>query len=78
PTQSDNVTATSAYVKKTFKLGGFYFVNKVLWQANTNEDVLSLPTFSVFSSLFYEHELVKNVLTGQFGVSGFYRTKFYA
>ncbi len=78
PTQANNVTATSAYVKKTFKLGGFYFVNKVLWQANTNEDVLSLPTFSVFSSLFYEHELVKNVLTGQFGVSGFYRTKFYA
>ncbi len=77
PAQAD-VTVTSAYAQKTLKLGGFHFVNKVLWQANTNEDVLSLPNFSVFSSLYYEHVLVKNALTGQLGASGFYRTKFYA
>ncbi|KAB2870762.1 MAG: hypothetical protein F9K37_05045 [Bacteroidales bacterium] len=78
PAQVDGITITSAFAEKTLKLGGFHFVNKVLWQANTNDDVLSLPSFTFFSSLFYEHELVKNVLRGQFGVSGFYRTKFYA
>ncbi|MGE0077558.1 MAG: putative porin [Bacteroidales bacterium] len=78
PVQADGVTVTSAYAQKTLKLGGFYFVNKVLWQANTNNDVLSLPKFSFFSSLYYEHELVKNVLLAQFGASGFYRSKFYA
>ena len=48
----------------------------MLFRSNT--DALSLPAFSVFSSLYYEHDLVKNVLKGQFGVSGFFRTKFYA
>lgn len=78
PAQVDGITITSAFAKKTLKLGGFHFVNKILWQTNTNENVLSLPSFTFFSSLFYEHDLVKNVLRGQFGVSGFYRTKFYA
>lgn len=78
PVQADGVTITSAYAQKTLRLSGFYFVNRVLWQANTNKDVLSLPDFSVFSSLFYEHELVKKALMAQFGVSCSYRTKFYA
>lgn len=78
PAQDDGVTVTSAYAQKTFKLGGLHFVNKVLWQANSNKDVLNLPDFSIFSSLYYEHVLVKNALVGQLGLSGFYRTKFYA
>lgn len=78
PAQADGITTTSAYAQKTLKLGGFHFVNKVLWQANTNEDALSLPVFSAFSSVYFEHDLVKNVLRGQFGISGFFRTKFYA
>lgn len=78
PVQADGVTITSAYVQKALKLGIFNFVSKVLWQNNTNKDVLSLPQLSVFGSIFFEYELVKNALLGQLGVSGFYRTKFYA
>lgn len=78
PNQAASVTVTSAFVQKEFKLGGLHFANRLVWQANTNKDILSLPTFSVFSSLFFECELVKKVLVGQFGANVFYRSKFYA
>jgi hypothetical protein len=79
PSQTSDVTITSAYIQKNFKIGrGLNVFNKVLWQVNTNTDVLSLPQFIAFSSVFYEAALVKNVLTGQFGFSVFYRTEFYA
>jgi hypothetical protein len=79
PDQAPDVTITSAYVQKNFKIGrGLNFFNRVVWQVNSNNDVLSLPQFIVFSSIFYEARLVKNVLTGQFGFNVFYRTGFYA
>jgi hypothetical protein len=78
PAQASDVTVTSAYAQKVFKVGGLYMVGKILWQANTNSEVLSLPSFSGFGSVYYEYPLVKNVLTGQLGLSVFYRTKFYA
>jgi len=78
PSQAYGVTITSAYVQKEFKLGGLRFTNRVVWQANSNQDVLSLPTFTIFSALSYEYELVKNVLVGRIGANVFYRTKFYA
>jgi hypothetical protein len=78
PSQAAGVTITSAFVQKDFKLGIMHFTNRVVWQANTNKDALSLPTFSFFSSIFFQHELVKDVLMGQIGASVFYRTKFYA
>lgn len=78
PDQADKLTITSAYIQKDFKLGGLHFTNRVVWQANTNSDVLSLPTFSIFSALYFEYELVKNVLLAQIGANVFYRSKFYA
>jgi hypothetical protein len=78
PQQASGVTITSAFVQKEFKLGGIRFTNRVVWQANTNKDVLSLPTFMVFSAISYEYELVKNVLVGRIGANVFFRTKFYA
>lgn len=79
PEQSSDVTVTSAFAQKNFRFWkGFNSFTKVVWQANTNTDVLSIPDIIAHSSLFYERELVKNVLTGQFGFSVFYRSKFYA
>jgi hypothetical protein len=78
PNQASGVTVTSAFVQKEFKFGGLRLTNRVVWQANTNKDVLSLPTFSIFSAISYEYELVKNVLVGRLGANVFYRSKFYA
>ncbi|NOU20012.1 MAG: putative porin [Bacteroidales bacterium] len=77
PKQTSGVTVTSAFVQKDFKLGGLHFTNRIVWQANTNKEILNLPTFSVFSSLFFEYELVKKVLLGRIGANVFYRSKFF-
>ncbi len=78
PAQADNVTITSVSAEKNFRLGGLNFFNRLVWQANTNSEVLSLPHIIVFSALFYERELVKNALTAQLGTNVFYRSHFYA
>ncbi len=78
PKQASGVTITSAYVQKEFKLGHFYSTNRVVWQAYDNKDVINLPTLSVFSALFFEYELVKNVLNARIGANVFLKTKFYA
>ncbi|RPH29182.1 MAG: hypothetical protein EHM93_17620 [Bacteroidales bacterium] len=78
PKQASGVTITSAFVQKEFKLGHFYSTNRVVWQAYDNKEAINLPTFSIFSSLFFEVELVKKVLTARIGTNVFFRTKFYA
>jgi hypothetical protein len=78
PVQTANLTVTSAYIQKNLRLGGLNFFNRIVWQANTNTEVLSIPNLILFSSLFYQHELVKNALTMQLGLSVFFRSSFYA
>lgn len=78
PKQSSGVTITSAFIQKEFKLGHFYSTNRVVWQAYDNKEVINLPAFSVFSSLFFEYELVKKVLNARLGANVSFRTKFYA
>lgn len=78
PAQTSKVTVTSAYVQEKLRIGWFNAVCKVIWQATTNANVLSLPTLSGFGAIFVQFPVVKNVLSMQFGFSGFYRTGFYA
>jgi len=78
PAQDPKVTVTSAYIQEKLKLGWFNAVCRVIWQATTNADILSLPTISGFGAIYLQYPVVKNVLTMQLGVSGFYRTEFYA
>ncbi len=78
PSQTSGVTITSAFVQKEFKLGRFYSTNRVVWQAYDNKEAISLPNFTFFSSLYFEYELVKKVLTARIGANVFFRTKFYA
>jgi hypothetical protein len=77
PAQEQNVTVTSAYIQKRFSLGWFNMVGRLIWQASTSE-AINLPVLSGFGSIFVQFPVVKNALTVQLGVSGFYRTKFYA
>ena len=79
PSQTSDVTITSAYGQKNLRFGnGFNFFNRVVWQVNTNTQVLSIPNIIAFSAFFYERVLVKNALTGQLGFNVYYRSKFYA
>jgi hypothetical protein len=78
PEQQTEVAVTSFWAQNSIRLGGLNVLNKFIWQANTSGDELSLPRFMLFSAIFYEAIIVKNALTGQFGVNAFLRSKFYA
>ncbi len=79
PAQTSNVTVTSAYGQINLKFWKkFNFFNRVVWQANTNTDVLSLPNIIAYSALFYESVLVPGALSGQFGVNVVFRSRFFA
>ena len=79
PQQANDVTVTSAYGQVRLRIGkGFNLFGKAVWQVNSQNKILSLPKLQGFGSVFYEAELVKNALVGQFGVSASYRSNFYA
>lgn len=79
PQQADNLTVTSFYLQKNFNFfNGLNIFNRIVWQANSNKDALSLPNLMLFSSVYYERLLVKNALAGQLGFNIYYRSKFYA
>lgn len=79
PAQSSaGVTVTSAYVRNHLKFGPLGLINRLQWQKNSNQQVLSLPELTLYSSLFFQFNVVKNVLTAQIGASANYTTSFYA
>jgi hypothetical protein len=78
PAQQTELAITSLWAQNSVRLGGLNVLNKFIWQANTTNAALSLPRFILFSAIFYEAIIVKNALTGQFGVNVFLRSKFYA
>lgn len=79
PQQADNLTVTSAYLQKNFNFfNGLNIFNRIVWQVNSNKNVLSLPDLMLFSSVYYERVLVKNALSGQLGFNLYYRSKFYS
>lgn len=75
---SRNLSITSFYLRKNFKLGLFHFDNEVQMQISGNENVLPLPKISAHASWYLQAMLVKSVLTAQFGLDVRYNTRYYA
>ncbi len=75
---SDNVSITSFYLQKNFRLGGFNLEHRVLLQNSTNHRVVPVPAFSAFLSYYYEFWTVRDVLRMQIGLDGRYNTAYYA
>ena len=75
---SDNVSLTSVYARKDFRLGGLHLDNRVLLQWSTNQEVAPVPLLSAFLSYYYEFWVVRNVLRLQIGLDGRYNTRYYA
>ncbi len=73
-----DVSLTSVYARKDFRLGGLHLDNRVLLQWSTNQEVIPVPLFSAFLSYYYEFWVVRNVLRLQIGVDGHYNTEYYA
>jgi hypothetical protein len=73
-----NLSVTSFFVRKNFKLGLFCFDNEILMQMSSNEDILPLPRVSAHASWYLQAALVKSVLTAQIGLDARYNTRYYA
>ena len=66
---SGNIQILSATLKQNFRAGIFHLDNEVTWQKSSNETVLPLPQFSVYSNLYLLTKLAKKVLTVQLGAA---------
>ena len=75
---SGNIQILSATLKQNFRAGIFHLDNEVTWQKSSNETVLTLPQFSVYSNLYLLTKLAKKVLTVQLGADVRYFTKYNA
>lgn len=78
PTQnSGNIQVFSATVDQNFKFGIFNWNNSLTYQTSSNETVLPLPKFSIYSNMFLQFTIAR-VLYVQLGVDCNYYTKYYA
>ena len=68
----------SAWAKEIFRLGHFYFDQQIYFQKSTQEEILSLPTLSVYSHNYYQNHLFKRALELQIGFDLYYDSPFYA
>ena len=73
----DNIQVFSATVDQNFKFGIFNWNNSLTYQTSSNETVLPLPKFAIYSNMFLQFPIAR-VLHVQFGVDCNYYTRYYA
>ena len=72
------VSVTSAYLQKDFAIGHLHLDGQILFQKSSNEEILPLPAFAANASLYYQFNIVKNVLKSQVGFDFIYNSSYYA
>lgn len=75
--ESGNIQVFSAQLKQNFRVGILNWNNTLVYQTSSNQRVLPLPAFSVYSNLFILFKIAK-VLHVQLGVDCDYYTKYKA
>lgn len=75
---SGNIQIVSARLQQNFRAGIFHLDNEVVWQKTSDENILPLPQFSLYSNLYLLTKLAKKVLTVQLGADVRYFTKYNA
>ena len=74
---SGSVQVFSAQLVQNFKAGALHWDNRLTYQTSTDESVLSLPKFAVYSNLYLRFKIAR-VLDVQFGIDCDFYTKYYA
>lgn len=64
---SGSIQVVSAWLQKDFRFRKLYWQNRFVFQTVSDTSFLKIPRFALYSSLFIEQKLFKNVLTLQFG-----------
>lgn len=72
-----SVQVFSATLNQNFKLGILNWRNRLTYQTSSEESVISIPKFAVYSNLYILFKVAK-VLDVQLGVDCNYYTKYYA
>ena len=76
PQQHDgNVQVFSASLQQNFKLGILNWDNKLTYQTSSNQEIIPIPKFSIYSNLYLLFKVAK-VLDVQLGVDCDYYTKY--
>lgn len=75
--KAGSVQVFSASLHQDFRFGVLNWRNRITYQTSSDESVLPLPKFAVYSNLFLLFKVAK-VLTVQLGVDCDYYTKYYA
>ena len=73
----ENIQVFSASAEQNFRFKVLGWDNKLTYQTSTNESVLSLPKFAVYSNLYLKFK-ISGVLNVQLGVDCNYYTQYYA
>lgn len=74
---SGNVQIVAANLKQDFNFGKFALENNVVYQLSSNQEVIPLPTLSLYHN-FYYHDKWFKVLSMQIGANVRYHTSYYA
>lgn len=72
-----SVQVLSVSVNQDFNVGILHWNNRLTYQTSSDNSVIPLPKFAVYSNL-YIHFKVAKVLTVDFGIDCDYYTKYYA
>ncbi|MBR1800967.1 MAG: putative porin [Bacteroidaceae bacterium] len=75
--QSGSIQVLSATLRQGIHWGFFHWENEVTWQHTTNDDVLPLPTISLYTNPYVVFHIAK-VLRVEIGVDMRYFTSYYA
>ena len=79
PEQTNSgISVFTGYLEKKFKLGNFHLNQKLVGQNSTNENILPLPSLSIYSNNYYKNEFFNGALGFQAGIAVRYNTAFYA
>jgi hypothetical protein len=74
---NENIQILGVFLNQNFKLKALHWDNQLVYQKSGKSDILPLPDFAAYSSL-YVHFRIAKVLTVQMGVNAHYWTKYYA
>jgi len=75
--QAGSIQVLSATFEQKLKLGIFHWDNEVTWQTSSNQDVLPLPTISLYTNPYIIFHIAK-VLRVELGADMRYFTSYYA
>jgi hypothetical protein len=75
--EGGNIQVLTARIDQKLRLGIFNWDNQVVYQTSSNQEVVPLPTLSIYSNMYLKTKIV-NELTLQLGVDAHYHTRYYA